>query len=147
MKRFISMLVAFVVSLAICTCSAYAVDENNVTILTTSKTAITCEVTPTSTTDDGWTSGSFYISWTTGIKYFSSGTIYVAIKSTSSSSDDYYVELLKDGISQGKLTIPCNGIITVNFPNQSAGYYRLQFTTKTESTALQTYEILGYGSV
>ena len=147
MKRFISILLALVTSLAICTSSVSANESNVAKTSVPNNKAIAYEVMPTATTDDGWTSGSFYNSYTTGIKYFSGGTIYVTISSSSSASGNYYVELYKSGLSQGKLPIPCNGVTTVNFPNQSAGQYRLFFSTPSNFTTIQSYEIIGYGSI
>ena len=108
-------------------------------------------MTENSSARAGWTSGTAngYTSYVS----FNSGTIYAAIRSSSTpsgSTGTYSVTLQKKTLfghtDCGTLSIPCNGTITVNFPNQSSGNYRLYFNDPNNDH-FQQYEILGYGTV
>lgn len=138
MKRKMSRLatiVAVVVLCALSTLSAYAADSD-------------MNLSELATQDDGWSSGSFYWQYTTGLKNFSGGTIYVAINSSNTSyNGKYTVQLLKG--SEVKATyssVPANGLVTVNFPNMSSGMYRLKFISG-DDTSLQKYQIVTYGTI
>lgn len=142
--RIFSIFVAFVTSIAfgIMPVSAESISADE------SLSPVVAEVQ----NSDGWTSGQFFTDYYTGIKSFKKGTIHITISSNSSPSSTgrYSVTLQKKtGLFSftdcGTLPVPCNGIITVNFPNQSAGDYRLYF--HEPETHIQNYEILNFGSI
>lgn len=148
MKRIISKLIATLTVITLCTISTpnvHAAELINETPVTTMETV---DSISRISTDDGWSSGSFYWYYTTGIKYFEGGTIYVGINSSNPHYNGTYTIQILSGstVIYSFNVLPANGLMTINFTDMPSGYYRLHFISG-DDTSLQSYEILAYGTV
>lgn len=149
-KRTIKKCIAMITVLTLCLITAlpvFAMEQ----VDTEQQGIVPESETPSTRADDGWSGGGFFNAsgYHTGAKYFKGGTIYVGLNSTNQTSTGNYYVWLKNyntGATTSKISVPKNGLCTVNFTNMPSGTYQL-YMSKSESSSYQAYTIPAYGTI